>query len=193
MTNKDSETDAWKQFEVDADAFSNLTTEAGTELSGLIRQVTSVEKDLAAKEAEVKALKVKKNDYLFDLIPSKMQEIGLDRAEVDGNTVSLAKFVNGTMPKDPIQKDIALAHLREIGASDFIKNNITVSFGVTEDNRAKALRADLEDQGFSTDADTKVEPSTLKKIIKEYVENGKEIDLEHFNGSIVTYAKIKGT
>jgi hypothetical protein len=193
MTNKDSETDAWKQFEVDADAFSNLTTEAGTELSGLIRQVTSVEKDLAAKEAEVKALKVKKNDYLFDLIPSKMQEIGLDKAEVDGNTVSLMTFVNGTMPKDPIQKDIALAHLREIGASDFIKNNITVSFGVTEDNRAKALRADLEDQGFSTDADTKVEPSTLKKIIKEYVENGKEIDLELFNGSLVTYAKIKGT
>ena len=192
MTNIDSETDAWKQFEVDADAFSNLTTEAGTELSGLIRQVTSVEKDLAAKEAEVKALKVKKNDYLFDMIPSKMQEIGLDKAEVDGNTVSLMTFVNGTMPKDPIQKDIALAHLREIGASDFIKNNITVSFGVTEDNRAKALRADLEDQGFSTDADTKVESQTLKKIIREYVENGKEIDLELFNGSLVTYAKIKG-
>ena len=163
MTNIDSETDAWKQFEVDADAFSNLTTEAGTELSGLIRQVTSVEKDLAAKEAEV-----------------------------DGNTVSLMTFVNGTMPKDPIQKDIALAHLREIGASDFIKNNITVSFGVTEDNRAKALQADLEDQGFSTDADTKVESQTLKKIIREYVENGKEIDLELFNGSLVTYAKIKG-
>jgi hypothetical protein len=192
MTNIDSETDAWKQFEVDADAFSNLTTEAGTELSGLIRQVTSVEKDLAAKEAEVKALKVKKNDYLFDMIPSKMQEIGLDKAEVDGNTVSLMTFVNGTMPKDPIQKDIALAHLREIGASDFIKNNITVSFGVTEDNRAKALQADLEDQGFSTDADTKVESQTLKKIIREYVENGKEIDLELFNGSLVTYAKIKG-
>ena len=188
----DSETDAWKQFEADADAFSNLTTEAGTELSGLIRQVTSVEKDLAAKEAEVKALKAKKNDYLFDLIPSKMQEIGLDKVEVDGNTVSLTTFVSGTMPKDPIQKDIALSHLREIGASDFIKNKITVSFGVTEDNRAKALQADLEAQGFTTDAETKVEPMTLKKIIKEYVGNGKEIDLEIFNASIGTVAKIKG-
>jgi phosphopantetheinyl transferase (holo-ACP synthase) len=188
----DSETDAWKQFEADADAFSNLTTEAGTELSGLIRQVTSVEKDLAAKEAEVKALKAKKNDYLFDLIPSKMQEIGLDKVEVDGNAVSLTTFVSGTMPKDPIQKDIALSHLREIGASDFIKNKITVSFGVTEDNRAKALQADLEAQGFTTDAETKVEPMTLKKIIKEYVGNGKEIDLEIFNASIGTVAKIKG-
>tara|TARA_R110000744_G_scaffold6208_1_gene21787 strand:- start:7720 stop:8295 length:576 start_codon:yes stop_codon:yes gene_type:complete len=188
----DSETDAWKQFEADADAFSNLTTEAGTELSGLIRQVASVEKDLAAKEAEVKALKAKKNDYLFDLIPSKMQEIGLDKVEVDGNAVSLMTFVSGTMPKDPMQKDIALSHLREIGASDFIKNKITVSFGVTEDNRAKALQADLEAQGFTTDAETKVEPMTLKKIIKEYVGNGKEIDLEIFNASIGTVAKIKG-
>ena len=188
----DSETDAWKQFEADADAFSNLTTEAGTELSGLIRQVASVEKDLAAKEAEVKALKAKKNDYLFDLIPSKMQEIGLDKVEVDGNAVSLMTFVSGTMPKDPMQKDIALSHLREIGASDFIKNKITVSFGVTEDNRAKALQADLEAQGFTTDAETKAEPMTLKKIIKEYVGNGKEIDLEIFNASIGTVAKIKG-
>ena len=188
----DSETDAWKQFEADADAFSNLTTEAGTELSGLIRQVTSVEKDLAAKEAEVKDLKAQRQRYLFDLIPSKMQEIGLDKVEVEGNTVSLTTFVSGTMPKDPIQKDIALTHLGEIGASDFIKNKITVSFGVTEDNRAKALQADLESQGFPTDAVTWVEPMTLKKIIKEYVGNGKEIDLEIFNASIGTVAKIKG-
>jgi hypothetical protein len=188
----DSKIDAWKQFEVDADAFSNLTTEAGTELSGLIKQVTSVEKVLAAKEAEVKDLKAQRQRYLFDLIPAKMQEIGLDKVEVEGNTVSLTTFVSGTMPRDPIQKDIALAHLREIGASDFIKNKITVSFGVTEDNRAKALRADLEGQGFSTDVETKVEPMTLKKIIKEYVGNGKEIDLEIFNASIGTVAKIKG-
>jgi len=189
----DSETDAWKQFEADADAFSNLTTEAGTELSGLIRQVTSVEKDLAAKEAEVKALRSKKNDYLFDLIPSKMQEIGLDKVEVEGNTVTLAKFVNGTMPKDPMQRDVAFSHLRDIGASDFIKNEVSVLFGVTEDNRAKATQADLEEQGFDTTARTWIEPSTLKKVIREYIENDKEIDLEHFNGSIVTYAKIKGS
>jgi len=59
----DSKIDAWKQFEVDADAFSNLTTEAGTELSGLIKQVTSVEKVLAAKEAEVKDLKAQRQRY----------------------------------------------------------------------------------------------------------------------------------
>ena len=33
---------------------------------------------------------------------------------------------------------------------------------------------------------------TLKKIIKEYVGNGKEIDLEIFNASVGTVAKIKG-
>ena len=130
---------------------------------------------------------------MFDLIPSKMQEIGLDKVEVEGNTVTLAKFVNGTMPKDPMQRDVAFSHLRDIGASDFIKNEVSVLFGVTEDNRAKATQADLEEQGFDTTARTWIEPSTLKKVIREYIENDKEIDLEHFNGSIVTYAKIKGS
>ena len=72
-----------------------------------------------------------------------MHETGLDEVKVDGNKVSLQAFVSGTMPKDPLQRDIALSHLREIGASDFIKNQISVSFPVSEDNSAKALQADL--------------------------------------------------
>ena len=112
--------------------------------------------------------------------------------KVDGNRVSLSTFVSGTMPKDPMQRDIALSHLREIGASDFIKNVVSVSFPVSEDNRARAMQADLEDKGFETAAKTWVEPSTLKKLIRERVEAGQEIDLEMFNANIGTIARIKG-
>jgi hypothetical protein len=121
-----------------------------------------------------------------------MHETGLDKVEVDGNTVRLETFVTGTMPKDPLQRDIAFAHLRQIGASDFIKNEISVSFGVSEDNRAKAMQSDLEDQGFDTNAKTWVEPSTLRKLIRERVENKQEIDLEIFRANIGTIARIKG-
>jgi hypothetical protein len=121
-----------------------------------------------------------------------MQETGLDKVVVGGNSVSLATFVSGTMPRDPLQRDIALSHLREIGASDFIKNEVSVSFPVSEDNRARAMQADLEDKGFETAAKTWVEPQTLKKLIRERVESGQEIDLEIFNAHIGIIAKIKG-
>ena len=184
--------DLWTEIEADADAFDELTTESGSELSALIRQVSSVKTELFSLEEKLKLLKQKRDRYLFDLIPAKMHEIGLDEVKVDGNKVSLQTFGSGTMPKDPLQRDIALSHLREIGASDFIKNQISVSFPVSEDNSAKALQADLEEKGFDTVAKTWVEPSTLKKLIRERAEAGQEIDLEIFNAHIGTIAKITG-
>jgi len=191
-----SDEDLWKTIEADAsadaDAFEDLTTEGATELASMIRNLGAIQTKLVAAEEEAKSLKREQNRYLHDLIPAKMQETGLEEAKVGGNKISLATYVNGTMPKDPLQRDIALSHLREIGASDFIKNQVSVSFPVSEDNRARAMQADLEDQGIDTAAKTWVEPSTLKKLIKERVETGQEIDLELFNASIGTYAKIKG-
>ena len=165
-----TEENLWNTIEADADAFEDLTTEASTELAGLIRQVGKVQTDLVRAEENLKLLKRNRDRYLHELIPQKMQETGLDKVVVGGNSVSLATFVSGTMPK----------------------NQVSVSFPVSEDNRARAMQADLEEKGFDTAAKTWVEPQTLKKLIRERVEAGQEIDLEIFNAHIGTIAKIKG-
>jgi len=130
--------------------------------------------------------------YKYELLPGKMQEVGLDKVEVGNFSVSLGTYVAGTMPKDPMQKDIALAHLRDIGCDDFIKNQVNVNFPVAQDSKAEALRRELEGQGMETTSRVWVEPQTLKKLIRERVENSQPIDLEIFNAHIGTIAKIKG-
>jgi len=187
-----SNNDLWNTIAADAEAFDDVTTETGQELSGLIKTAQSVDKEVKLAEDVLKDAKRKRERYLYDLIPAKMREMGLDKVEVNGNKVSLTTFVSGTMPKDPMQRDIAFQHLRQIGASDFIKNDVSVRFGMSEDNRAKALQADLENQGFETVAKTWVEPQTLKKLIRERVENSQEIDLEIFDAHVGTFARIKG-
>lgn len=182
----------WKQAEADADKFKDLSTQGGKDLSDLIKQASTVNKQIDVLEEEVKMLKQKKNSYLFDLIPAKMAEMGMDKVEVDGNAVSLSTFVSATMPKDPIQREQAMSHLRDIGASDFIKNEVTVKFGVNEDNRARSIQSELEEKGMDTTARVWVEPSTLKKLVRERVENNQRIDLELFNAHIGQIAKIKG-
>ena len=184
--------DIWDAIQVDASAFEGLTTQGGGELSDLIRKASQLNRTLKRMEDDLKSTRKNRDRYLYEFIPAKMSEMGLDKIEVDGNKVSLRTFVSGTMPKDPIEKDNALAHLREIGAADFIKNDISVSFGVTQDNSAKALRADLEDRGFEASSKTWVEPMTLKKLIRERVEANQEIDLEMFNAHVGQVAKIEG-
>jgi len=187
-----TDTDVWDEITADASSFEGLTTEAGSELSDLIRQVSGVGQELSAAETVVSNLKKKRDRYLYNLIPDKMNEVGLQKVEVDGNAVSLATYVQGTMPKDPLQREVALTHLRDIGAGDFIKNVVSVSFGISQDNRARSLYSDLEDAGLYPEDKTWVEPSTLKKLIRERVENNQEIDLELFKAHIGTVAKIKG-
>jgi hypothetical protein len=184
--------DVWSAIEADASLFESLTTETGGELSDLIRQVIEVEKAVAQSEEQLKSLKKRRDSYLFDSIPAKMQEVGMDKVVVEGNTVSLSTFVSGTLPKDPLQRDVAFSHLRDIGCADFIKNEVKVSFGITEDNLAKSVQADLEEKGHDTTSKTWVEPQTLKKLLRERVENNEEIDLDIFNAHIGTVAKIKG-
>ena len=183
----------WDQVTADAGAFSELTTETGTELSDLIRAVNTVEVDILTREEELKKLKKAREKYIFDLIPSKMNQIGMSKVEVDGNTVSLSTFVNATMPKDPSEKLKALNHLRDLWFSDFIKNEVHVVFGIHEDSRAQALQTDLDAKGHETTSRVWVEPQTLKKVIREDMENGHKLNGEIFNTYIGTVAKIKGT
>jgi hypothetical protein len=184
--------DVWDNITADAEAFDSLSTEGGKELSDLIRATTSIEEEIADLEKDLKSVKVKRQKYLFDLIPAKMVEMGMDKVVVDGSSVSLSSFVQASMPKDPIEKVNAINHLREIGCEDFIKNKIEVSFGINEDNSAKALQADLDDRGLDTSARTWIEPPTLKKLIRERVESNQIINLELFNAFVGQVAKIKG-
>jgi hypothetical protein len=190
MSNKKE--DVWKTITADSSAFEGLSTEGGKELSDLIRQTTSLSKTIDSLEEEVKNLKAKRQSYLFDLIPAKMTEIGMDKVVVDGNSVSLASFVQATMPKDPIDKQKAIAHLRDIGCEDFIKNQVQISFGINEDNHARSIQAELEDKGLDTTSRTWVEPATLKKLVRERIESNQNIDLDLFNGYVGQVAKIKG-
>ena len=188
----DKKDDVWKTITADSSAFEGLSTEGGKELSDLIRQTTSINKTIDSLEEEVKSLKAKRQSYLYDLIPAKMTELGMDKVVVEGNSVSLTSFVQATMPKDPIDKQKAIAHLREIGCEDFVKNQVQISFGINEDNQARSIQAELDDKGLNTSARTWVEPATLKKLVRERVESNKSIDLDMFNAYVGQVAKIKG-
>ena len=125
--------DLWETITADASVFVGLTTEGGSELSDLVGQAAKLNQKVRAAEDEVRTLKRKRDSYLYDLIPAKMREVGMDKVEVKGNTVSLHPFVSATMPKDPMEKQVALQHLRSVGAGDFVKNTVSVNFGLRQE------------------------------------------------------------
>ena len=88
-------------------------------------------------------------------------------------------------------KEKAFNWLRENDLGDIIKNELTVSFGRNEDNKAAEYAELAKGQGYQPTQKLKVEPMTLKALVRERIEAGKPLPTEIFNVFIGNKTTIK--
>ncbi len=181
--------DIFEDYFDEGEALSQINTGTGQQLSDLVRKLRSVEKDIEDAEQHLKALKQEKHKLSVENIPVLMDEMGMERIDVDGVTVSRKMIVHASIPVD--RKEEAFAWLRENGLDDIIKNDVTCSFGKGEDNVAGDVVGLLQERGFDPKTKTHVHPSTLKAFVKERVTDGKPIDLDMFGAYINNAAEIR--
>lgn len=173
----------------EAEALENVDASVGSDLSALVRQLRITEKEIEDAEAHLKSLKQQKHKLSTEQIPSLMDQMGVERLDVDGVTVTRKLLVHASIPAD--RKDEAFSWLRENGLDDIIKNDVTLSFGKGEDNVAGDTIAMLRDRGLDPKTKTAIHPMTLKAFVRERVENGKPIDLDMFGAFISNTAEIR--
>jgi len=183
--------DVFSLFEeeaVNADKFDTVGKEGASELSNLIRRSIQIDQEIKDAEQHLKDLKFKKRKVNEEDIPMLMEEMGMDRVDVDGNKVTLRQFVHARITED--KRDEAFGFLRSIGEADIIKNDVTVSFSAGQDNQAGAVVDDLRNQGLEPAQKTHIHPMTLKSWVKNRIESGQEIDFDTFGVFVGTEAKI---
>src|SRR5210317_2013995 len=94
----------------EADAVGRVDTGTGKQLSQLVRTLRRVEDEIDDAETHLKALKAEKHQISVENIPALMDEMGVERLDVDGMTVTRKMMVHASIPKD--RKDEALGWLR---------------------------------------------------------------------------------
>lgn len=173
----------------EGDALSQVDTGTGKQLSDLVRKLRNVESQIEDAEQHLKSLKQEKHKLSVENIPVLMDEMGVERLDVDGVTVSRKMIVHASIPVD--RREEAFSWLRDNGLDDIIKNDVTCSFGKGEDNVAGDVIGILQERGFDPKTKTHVHPSTLKAFVKERVTDGKPIDLDMFGAYINNAAEIR--
>ena len=149
-------------------------------LSEQALKLKAMEKDLADKEDEIKKLKKDIDVISGEVIPTMMQEMNLSSLKLaDGSSIEVKPVYGASIP--PAKKEEAFNWLRNNGLGDLIKNEITVSFGRNEDNKAMAYATLAQGQGYQPTQKLKVEPMTLKALVRERLESGKEMPTDLFN------------
>ena len=182
-------TDIFDDIFSEADALANVGTQETKNLSDLVRKLRHIDEAIDKTEQGLKGLKQERQKLTTELIPGVMDEMGVDRLDVDGVTVTRKLIVSASISDE--KREQAFGWLRDNGLDDIIKNDVVVSFGRGEDNAAKNAVGILREQGFDPDVKTHIHPMTLKAFVKERVENGKPIDLDLFGAYVVNAAEIR--
>ena len=173
----------------DADTLNDVDADGGKKLSGLVRRYNEKQQQIEETENYLKGLKEEKQRIAFEQIPMLMDEMAIERIDVDGAIVKLKSFVSASIPAD--RKQEAFNWLREHGHEGIIKNEIVVSFGKGEDNVAGDVMYQLEEKGFHPEQKTHIHSMTLKGFIREQVEKGNNIDLDLFGAFVGRTAEVK--
>ena len=159
-------------------------------LADQVERLQTLQREVDSAEEKLKQKKKNLEQISGEVIPTMMSEMGLSHLKLmDGSSVDVKPHYSATITQ--ANKEAAFNWLRNNGLGDIIKNEISVSFGRNEDTRA-ADYADLaKSHGFQPTQKLKVEPMTLKALVRERIEAGKEMPTEIFNVFIGNKTTIK--
>jgi hypothetical protein len=165
-------------------------TENIQSLADQVERLNTFQKEIETQE---EALKQKKKDFEHlsgEVIPTMMAEMGLSHLKLmDGSSVDVKPNYSASITI--ANKDAAFQWLRDNNLGDIIKNEISISFGRNEDNKAADYAALASERGYQPTQKLKVEPMTLKALVRERIEAGKELPTELFNVFVGNKTTIK--
>ena len=164
---------------------SNIKT-----LSDEVLKLRAMEDQLKIMEEALKNKKKEIDRVSGEVIPTMLSEMGLSQLKLaDGSSVDVKPFYSASISAQ--NKEKAYQWLRNNGLGDIIKNEISVSFGRNEDNKAANYAELAKSNGFQPTQKLKVEPMTLKALVRERIEAGKEMPTEIFNVFVGNKTTIK--
>ena len=164
-------------------------TENIKSLASQVKSLKELEDELKADEESLKNKKKEIERISGEVIPTMLSEMGLSSLKLaDGSAVDVKPYYTANI--SIANREAAYGWLRSNGLGDIIKNDITVSFGRNEDNKAAQYANLARGQGFQPTQKLKVEPMTLKALVRERIEAGKELPMDIFNVFVGNRTKI---
>ena len=148
-------------------------------LADQVERLEGVMTTIEKAEENLKLLKKNRDHISGEVIPTMMSEMGFAELKLnDGSFLKVSTSYKAHISE--ANKEAAYNWLRNNGLGDIIKNEISVSFGRNEDNKAADYANLAKGQGFQPTQKMKVEPMTLKALVRERIEAGKEMPTEIF-------------
>jgi hypothetical protein len=172
------------QIDYEKDRIQSVTqADAAKSLSDKVIELKNLEDEISNAEKSVSKLKEQAKTLSQFEIPAMMEEMHITKLKLkDGESVEIKKIYGASIPQE--HQEAAFKWLRDHDLGDIIKNDITVTFGRGEDNKASEYANLAKGQGYEPVQKIGVHPQTLKAVVRERLESGREMPSDIFK----TYA-----
>jgi len=159
-------------------------------IGAVANDIADTDKEIGDIEDQLKKKKDYKKHLSENVLPNLFSEVGLSELKLaDGRHVKVSNFYGASIKEE--NKEAAYKWLRDNGFGDLIKNQVSCSFGMDEDEKARGLINTLSEKGYQSSQREWVEPSTLRAFIREQHEAGNDIPLNLLGAYIVQRTTIK--
>ena len=163
--------------------------DASKTLSEKVIELRNLEDQILTSEEQTKTLKEKAKQVSNFDIPTMMGEMNISKLKLkDGASVEVKPFYGAYITPD--KQEEAFNWLREHGLGDIIKNDVTVTFGMGEDNKATDYAVLARGQGYEPVQKVGVHTGTLKAVVRERTESGQDMPADLFNTFVGNQTKI---
>ena len=163
--------------------------DAAKTLSDKVLKLKDLEDEIANAEESINKLKEQARILSQVEIPAMMQEMHITKLKLkDGESVEVKPFYSASIT--PENQEKAFEWLRNNGLGDIIKNDITVTFGRGEDNKAAQYAVLARGQGFEPVQKVGVHAQTLKAVVRERIESGQDMPSDLFKTFAGNQTKI---
>lgn len=141
-------------------------------------------------EAELKAAKQEVLRYEVDVLPELMMNAQQKTVTtVDGFEVSMSRLVRGSLPKG--NPEPGVRWLSENGYKKVLRSTVTASTGKDHMEDAEQQARLLREAGMEVDVRHTVNPQTLCALVRELLDEGKEVPLATLGVFVEDRAKVK--
>ena len=177
-------------MDLEAESIVSIDTGMSSDIAESCNKLLDIQKKISTAEEEMKKLKEVETTLSEQTIPNLMQQAGISMLKLaDGSSVEVKPFYSARIPASKSEQ--AFDWLRANGHGDMIKNQVSLEFGMRQDNEAKAFVEELKQKGLAVQQKTSVHPSTLRGFVREQIQDlGKDVPAELFGTYVANKTKI---
>tara|TARA_B100000282_G_scaffold295057_1_gene273489 strand:- start:182 stop:727 length:546 start_codon:yes stop_codon:yes gene_type:complete len=177
-------------MDLEAESIVKIDVAMSLDITDSCNKLLETQKKIEATEEELKKLKDVETTLSEQTIPNLMQKAGVELIKLEGGvSVEVKPFYSARIPASKSEE--AFQWLRDNGHGDLIKNQVSLEFGMKQDNEAKSIVEELKSKGLPVKQKTTVHPSSLRGFVREQIQDlGKDVPADLFGTYVANKTKI---